>query len=102
MSSLGDYIVSFRYLFALVVFLSLFTFACTTSSQVDPETLRVAEREAELDRKMEAMRIAVQILEGSEICQAGFLREEFFKEKCLAAIEEAYRFIIETVIEDDK
>ena len=94
--------MSFRYLFALVVVLSLFTFGCTTSSQADPETLRVAEREAELDRKMEAMRVAVQILEGSELCQRGFYDggEEFFNDYCLAAIEEAYRFIIQTVMQE--
>jgi hypothetical protein len=87
-------------LFALVVVLSLFTFGCTTSSQADPETLRVAE---ELDRRMEAMRIAVQVLEGSEICQGGFYRgEEFFKDNCLAAIEESYRFIIETIMQEDQ
>ena len=91
--------MSFRYLFALVVVLSLFTFGCTTSSQADPETLRVAEREAELDRKMEAMRIAVQVLEGSEVCQQGlYAPKDFFSDNCLAAIEEAYRFIIETVM----
>lgn len=65
--------MSFRYLFALVVVLSLFTFGCTTPSQADPETLRVAEREAELDRKMEAMRIAVQIAEKSINCLTGDL-----------------------------
>ena len=91
--------MSFRYLFALVVVLSLFTFGCTTSSQADPETLR----EAELDRKMEAMRIAVQILEGSQFCQDGFYRsEEFFDDNCLSAIEKAYRFVIETVIQDEQ
>ena len=92
--------MSFRYLFALVVVLSLFTFGCTTSSQADPETLRVAEREAELDRKMEAMRVAVQILQGSDYCQGGLRIENFFNDYCLAAIEEAYRFIIETVIQE--
>ena len=97
--------MSFRCFLALVVVLSLFAFGCTTSSQADPETLRVAEREAELDRKMEAMRIAVQILEGSEICQRGGYApggEEFFDKYCLSAIEKAYRFIIVTVIEDDQ
>ena len=95
--------MSLRYLFALVLVLSLFTLGCTTSSQADPETLRVTEREAELDRKMEAMRIAVQVLEGSEVCQAGLYRgEEFFNDKCLAAIEEAYRFIIETVMKEEQ
>ena len=93
--------MSLRYLFVLIVVLSLFIFGCTTSSQADPETLRVAEREAELDRKMEAMRIAVQVLEGSEICQRGLYRgEEFFNDNCLAAIEEAYHFIIETVMQE--
>ena len=91
--------MSFRYLLALVVVLSLFIFGCTTSSQSDSETLR----EAELDRRMEAMRIAVQVLEGSEFCQRGFNRsEEFFKDKCLAAIDEAYRFIIETVMQEEQ
>ena len=52
---------------------------------------------------MEAMRIAVQVLEGSEICQGGFYRgEEFFKDNCLAAIEESYRFIIETIMQEDQ
>ena len=91
--------MSFRCLFALVVVLALFTFGCTTSSQADSETLR----EAELDRKMEAMRIAVQILEGSEICQrGGFGSEEFFDDYCLSAIEKAYRFIMETVMQDEQ
>jgi hypothetical protein len=90
-------------LFALVVVLSLFTFGCTTSSQVDPETLRVAEREAELDRKMEAMRIAVQILEGSNVCQTGgYASEELFNDYCLGAIEKAYHFIIETVMQEGR
>ena len=92
--------MSFRSLFALVVVLSLFTFGCTTSSQVDPETLLVAEREAELERRMDAMRIAVQILEGSEICQTGgFGSEEWFNDYCLGAIEKTYHFIIETVMQ---
>ena len=50
---------------------------------------------------MEAMRIAVQVLEGSEVCQRGFYYgEELFKDECLAAIEEAYRFIVETVMQE--
>ncbi len=95
--------MSFRYLFALVVVLALLTFGCTTSSQADSETLRVAERETELDRRMEAMRIAVQVLEGSEICQQGdYGPEGFFKDNCLSAIEKAYRFIMETVMQDEQ
>ena len=91
--------MSFRYLFGLVAVWSLFTLGCTMSSQADPETLR----EAELDRKMEAMRIAVQILEDSTPCQVGFYGgEEFFKDECLAAVEEAYRFITETVMEEEQ
>ena len=97
--------MSFRFLFILVVALSLFTFGCTTSSQAGPETLRAVEREAELDRKMEAMRIAVQILEGSEICQRGGYApggEEFFDKYCLSAIEKAYRFVMETVMQEEQ
>ena len=95
--------MSFRYFFALVAVLSLFTFGCTTSSQADPETLRVAQREAELDIEMEAMRIAAQILEGSEFCQrGGYGSEELFNDYCLAAIEKVYRFVIETVMQEDQ
>ena len=94
--------MSFRYLFALVVILSLFAIGCTTSGQADPEALRVTEREEELDRKMEAMRIAVQLFEGSVECHRGFHSrgEEFFDDFCLAAIERTYHFIIETIAQD--
>ncbi len=91
----------FRYLLALVAFSFLFPFGCTTSSQADPEALRMAEREAELDRKMEAMRIAFQILEGSEFCRGGpFPTEEFFEDYCLSDVEKAYHLIIETVTQE--
>ena len=94
--------MSFRYLFTLVVVLSLFTFGCTTSSQADAERLRLAEREAELDREMEAMRIAVQVLEGSEICQGGIFFGEDVFDRCLSAIEKAYRFILEAIMQEEQ
>ena len=85
--------MSFRYLFALVVILSLFAFGCTASNEAGPETLREEEREAELDLKMEAMHIAVQIAENSVACQLSV------SEECLAEIDEAYRYIIDKVVQ---
>lgn len=86
--------MSFRYLFALVVILSLFAFGCTASNEAGPETLREEEREAELDLKMEAMHIAVQIAENSVACQLSV------SEGCLAEIGKAYRFVIETTMQE--
>ena len=96
--------MSFRYLFALVVVLSLFTFGCTTSSQADsempnqgnPEALRIAE----LDRKIEAMRIAVQIAENSSLdCQGSPPFVDF--DRCIADIGKAYRFVLETIMQGE-
>ena len=92
--------MSFRYLFALVVVLSLFTFGCTTSSQSDPEMSDQSDSETlravELDRKVEAMRIAVQIAEKSFECKT----PEF--DLCLSQIDKSYRFVIERVMQGEQ
>lgn len=95
--------MSFRYLFALVVILSLFTFGCTTSTQADPEISNQSDPETqqatEIDRKVEAMRIAVQIVDNLPACQSSevFGIPSGTVKLCLTAVDEAYRFIIERV-----
>ena len=97
--SASEVCLSFRQFIASVAVVSIVAFGCTTSAEPDHVEAEM-HRLSELDRNLAAMEIAVRIAETSGRCPMKFVgRRQAISDECLEAIDEAWRFVNDRVMD---